>query len=199
MKRKLVGVAAAMVLAVVSLPASAVIINFGPGVTTTQGGAVNFNLVVPTSILGNATLEITVQGDLNGSNEGFDTLVDGNSIGIAGVTGAIPDPFPGLPDSYGGTIHQLGNIYTVSTILTEAFLAPLIADGVLTLSFDSNDNVHAITNPDAGSPFDSFSNFALGVQGTLTFEAGSVPEPTTLTLAALALAGAGYRRRNRTC
>lgn len=185
-----------LVLATLSVaPVHAIVIPFGPSSTATDGGVVSIPLAVPTSISGDATLEITVQGDLNMSDEWFETLLDSTSIGTASG-GPGPFPFPGIPTTYGGFIGLNSNVFTDSTSIANAVIAPLIADGTLLLDFDTSSAVGAIFTPNAGGPFSELPDAVFYVQGTLSYDE-AVPEPATLALLGLGIAGIGYQRRKR--
>ncbi len=133
-------------------------VNFGPAQTNAIGGNLTFNLVVGTSITGNATLNVTnIYGDLNSNNEVVTIFADGVVVGTFG--------------GFGGRNCTNGPNQIIS--IPQATLQPLIADGALTLTFDANNRVDFCTV--AGSGRREPPNLRVG--GNLSYP-GATPQFT---------------------
>ena len=186
----------------VSGSANAAVISFGPAAGTGTAPTISFNLAPPTAIIGDATLSILIQGDLNSfgggfGNETFETLIDGVSLGVSSGNAAI-DPFPAMPATYNGFIGLAANEFALSTIIPNAVIAPLLADGLLELVFQGSSDVDAPYTPDPGSTFAACSDISLAVQGSLTVNEVPVPAAFPLLAGGLGLFGLlGWRRKRK--
>ncbi len=136
-------------------PAEAGTSNFGPLVETNFGGQTqSVTLSVDNSIAAgtSADLNLTVEGDLDSAGlETIDVLVDGVNVTVVD----------------GGT--QCG-FFTRTISIPAATLAPLIADGQITISFASSIDVN-FACPGTGV-FAGSGPFFFAVQGSLTYQAG---------------------------
>lgn len=167
------------------VPASAASISFGPASDSSAGPTITFDdIVVPTTIVGDATFTFTVQGDLNGSSEFVAIDIDGFSAGLVFNENSTDDLFDFAGDVGGNLSFQTGS----ATILNADF-AVLIADGLLDLTFDFSPDVN-----NAGS-IRSLGGLIEFAEADLT----AVPLPASLPLFALGIGGLlAMRRRKNT-
>lgn len=133
--------------------------NFGPVYSVINGPDTrSVTLNVNSTISGAATLSVTFMGDFSfPQTEQLDIAIDGVNVATLGTPNADC-----VVDS--ATINILA-----------ATLAPLIADGQIVLSFSSTGGVNNFCS--GAAPF-SGSNFAFGVEGTLTYTAASPSQPS---------------------
>jgi outer membrane autotransporter protein len=141
---------------ILSASAQPFTVNYGPLSATVDGGSAAVNLTVATSITGDATLNVTdIVGDLSHSTEFLDVLIDGVNVGTVTGTndcGASPD---------------------VVIVVPNATIAPLIADGAITLTFDASIGVNAFCGVG--------SDTAFTVSGSLVYDsAAGTDESQTL-------------------
>ena len=209
--RRLFFAAGALVIGAVALMGSvgsaqavAFSTTFGPSFTFASNGTASDTVAVPTTISGDLTIDLTVIGDLDFGTENLIFELDGVQIGSGLLcnSNTADDPF-----SLGGTdVCGQGGFFSGVGTIAEAIVIPLIVDGLLTLSIDSDTGGESVGNfinitvatTLSGVTFPVTSSFAAGLGGTLSFETTAVPEPTTLTLFGVGLAGLGFmmwRRR----
>ncbi len=169
-------------LACAATASQAVTIDFGPTSSGAADPLITFTgLSVPTTVTGNATLSLTVRGDLNAGNEYLDVSLDGFSLGRLFDGNPNNDLFDLHPDVGN---QSRSNLITTATILNTDF-APLISDGVLNLTFDFSPSVNCC------GPVQL-------LEGSITFDSGAtVPLPAALPLLGLALGGLGFVGRRR--
>lgn len=172
----------AFMLAMVTSAAHAATINFGPSSAGGSGPTILFNnLVTPTAILGDATFNFTVNGDLNSSNEFVDVSIDGVSLGRVFDNNTTNDPFNFASDIGNQSQSDLSGSATISN----AIFAPLIADGILNLTFNFS------------GPVD-FAGTVNKLEGSITFtEVSSVPLPASALFLLSGIFGLGVLRRRR--
>lgn len=142
---------------------------------------------VSNSIKGSATLQLTFYGDLDAASESIAISIDGQPIGTVFNGNPTDDPF----NTTGDVGNQCGSLLSLSGVIDEATLAPLIADGSLTLTFTSTVQVNNFCT-DLG-PFSSGGvGLSFGVQGTLSFDpddtAQTAVQSLTTSRASVALA-----------
>lgn len=203
-----IGTAAAVALAA---PAHAAPFSttFGPTFSFSDGiiATTSVTVAVPTVIVGDMTIDLSVIGDINNSGETLDFQLDGVSFGtlcnantgddpfsLSGFTGGdacIPTTLTGINDSF---FSGVGTIAFAS-------VAPLIADGLLEISIVQTadvDTITDITSPSSNSGvlFPVTSDFAVGFGGTVSFNT-AIPEPGALALFGLGLAGIGFAARRK--
>lgn len=129
--------------------------NFGPLETFVNGGDLFATVAVGPTISGDATLSLTdIFGDLDQSFETVTVRADGVLVGTFG--------------NFGGSACEAGPNQNFT--IPGATLAPLIIDGVVVLTFETNSNVDAC---DPGDP-------NLRVSGNLSY-APAQPSVTTIT------------------
>lgn len=165
------------------VPASAATISFGPASDSSAGPTITFDgLVVPTTIVGDATFTFTVQGDLNQASEFVAIDIDGFSLGLVFNEDTTDDPFDFAGDVGGNFAFQTG-----SATIANADFSGLIGDGLLDLTFDFSPAVN-----NAGS--------VRSLEGMIEFSEGGisvVPLPASLPLVATGLASLLFMRRRR--
>lgn len=170
----------AATLAATAGTAQAATINFGPSSAGGWGPTINFNgLTAPATIVGDATITFSVQGDLDWSGEYVDVNLDGFSLGRVFDNNTGNDPFnvPGDAGSY--------SLRTATATIANTDFAGLIADGLLNLSFNFNAYVNCCGT-------------VRTLYGSISYEeAAPVPLPATAGLLGLGLAGFGAIRRRK--
>lgn len=131
--------AAALMLAATS--AQAVTITFGPASSTDAGPLIAFeNVATPTAIVGDAVLSFSVVGDLNALSENVSVTLDGLSLGTVFNGNSTDDAFDVAGD-IGVQAGTTGAMNVASTVISEAVMAGIIGDGLVSLSFDFSPNV----------------------------------------------------------
>ncbi|NIZ61604.1 VPLPA-CTERM sorting domain-containing protein [Sedimentitalea sp. CY04] len=170
----------AAALLTASTAANAAVISFGPTSSTASGALISFdNLTAPTGIVGDATINFTVKGDLNSNYEYIDITLDGFSLGrvFDNNTGNDPFDFTGDVGSY--------STETGSATITNSDMAALIADGFLSLSFDFSSAVNCC------GPVNL-------LQGTISYDTiAPVPLPASGLLLFASLGGFAFLRRKK--
>ncbi len=139
--------------------------SFGPAVTTQDRNSPSLSFSVPVNpnITSNATLSVTVIGDLNssgggifgGGSERLRTLLEGSQIDNRTVGQCV--------------------VTTFTRTISASFLAPLIADGTLNLTFRGGPSTDNICN--GSGPFAGNNSISLGIQGSITYDNAPPPNP----------------------
>lgn len=138
------------------------------------------------AIVGDATISVTVNGDLDSPVEYIDILLDGFSLGRVFDNNTANDPF----DFAGDEGNESASHLTGSATIANADFAPLIADGLWSLSFDFSSNVNRCGNVNL-------------LEGSITYNSTTtpVPAPAALPLLLKVMGGMGVvasRRRRKT-
>ena len=174
------------------------VINFGPTSDDSDGPTIAFNnLVTPTGIVGDATISVTLNGDLNLSSEFVDITLDGFSLGRVLNDDESDDPF-NFPN--GDDVAAGVNTTGTATIANVDF-ATLIVDGFLNLVFDFSDNVNCCGAVNHLSGFISFEEanppIIDGPIDQVDVSAVPLPASALLLIGGLAGLGAAGRRKAR--
>ncbi|MDT0629057.1 PEP-CTERM sorting domain-containing protein [Alteromonas sp. W364] len=161
--------------------ANAALITFGPSSASGSGPTISFNnLVVPSTIMGNATVTLSVNGDFNSNFEYLDILFDAFSLGRVFDGNTANDLF-----NFAGDIgNQSRSTLTGVAIISAADFAALISDGLLNLSFDSSSRVNCCGTINV-------------LSGSISYDSKPVPAPSTIVLFSLVLLGGVYMTRKR--
>lgn len=166
---------------VASTAASAATLTFGPTSSTTNGALIEFNnMAAPATIVGDATIEFTVNGDLDSWYEFIHVNLDGLSLGRVLDNDTSNDVFDFANDRGNQSTSNL----TGSATISGAVFASMIADGSLDLAFDF------------GRYVDCCGVVNL-LEGTITYETSPVPLPASLPILATALGGLAFVARRR--
>lgn len=146
---------------------------------------------------GGATFKATIMGELDNSSEHLAAIsIDGYSLGALFNGNASDDLFDNVGWNDLATdlsFQTWGDYYafydrneiTATVFLSEAVIAPLLADGNLSVSFRFDQDSNNYYNNTSFIRFEVLTNTA------------TVPEPTTLLLAGGALLAAGIARRRK--
>lgn len=181
---RIVSIAASLLLssAAYAVPFS---IDFGPSSSNDAGADFRFDLYVPTSITGDATLSLTLDGDFwILARENAMIELDGFSLGTVADRDPSNDLFDFANNDNPDSSSAAGSPFTGTALIANADFASLITDGLLTLFINTSNSVNASTTT---------------VLGTLSFDAPatSVPEPNTFALLSIGLVGFWFARRRR--
>ena len=177
------------------MAANADVIPFGPATVAADGGNITVNLAVSTATQFLTGMNLTFQGDFGQTGEQLTVIVEGIIIGTLAPgltsTGAF-----GTPVSAGfGTNFNLNPISAAALLSLD--VSSFVADGFLTVIFDASDAVANFGASQVGlGPFAGLNSFALAVAGDVTTTT-RVPEPGTLALLGLGLAGMSMTRRKK--
>ena len=139
---------------------------FGPvRDTSSVGGSITVNIATPTTVSGDALLNVTYFGDLRDNiyGENIDVEVEGVSIGQ-------------LPGGQG--ISDCGGDYTATLTIPAATFAAAAADGTVSVRFFDGPQaeINNFCNTTNSAAFSFPSGTAFAVQGTLNF-AAAAPAP----------------------
>jgi len=184
--------------------AQAVSIDFGPETMSGAGPDFSFLPVVPNTILGDAVLSLTLNGDFNGNHEWAEVYVEGLFLGriLNGNPGDDVFNFSNgdNPDPESGSVTLLPG----STTILNADIAPLIADGILTIEVKTNEFVENDLTTIFGSiSYEPVPVVVLPPDNSCTTcnmppNMNPVPEPSTMLLLGTGLAGiVAWQRKKR--
>ena len=155
------------------------------GETGTIGGDITIDLVSPTTILGDATINFEYAGDFGADIENMEVTLDEFDLGTVSNGNTGDDPFTWSAGPGGTTTTGYANDYgddewKTSTIgsatILNADFAPLIADGTLQLVAYLSDDLQSAQ-----------LGVVAKIKGTIEFTTApaAVPEPSTLAIFAL--------------
>jgi hypothetical protein len=161
--------------------ANAALITFGPSSSNVAGAIITFdNVVVPSTITGDATVTLSLNGDFNSDFEYVDILFDTFSLGRVFDNDTTNDLFNFTND----VGNQSASTLTGVAILPGSIFAALISDGLLTLSFDASAGVNCCGTINV-------------LSGSISYESNSVSTPSIVALFALVLGGVFVARKRK--
>jgi len=168
--------------------ANAALIDLAPQSTSVNGGSITYtNLITPTDTFSDALFSLSIAGDFdnNNSSESVFVSMEGFSLGRIFDNDTSNDLFNFANDDYLGSHNNMITM-TGEAIIPQANWASIIADGFINITFDLSSGVNCCTNPHAFT------------SGNIQFDnIAAVPEPASLALLVLGLAGLGFSRKRK--
>lgn len=159
--------------------------------TSVDGGSIVYsNLVTPSTAFSDAIFTLRIAGDFdnNDASESVTISIDGFSLGTIFDNNVGNDLFNFASDDYVGS-HSNYVFMTSTATISQANWASIIADGLITITFDLSSGVNCCSDPHAFT------------SGSISFTS-TAPKPVSTTgslaLALLGLAGIAVRRKRNT-
>ncbi len=156
--------------------------NFAFGALPAPDGTGGTVTIQPTA--SGVTLGLDLSGGFPGEDENFEVQFDGVSQGFFSCGGPSNNGSTAIPGAVDNSANFNDCVFTLSIPVNAPTLMALLADGGITIGVLFGDQVSTFSHNDE-------------VTVSLAFNSAAAPEPATLALLGLGLAGVAARRRRQ--
>ena len=185
MKKLIVGL-----MLLISGSANAGLITLSSMSTSVDGGSITYsNLIAPSTTFSDAIFTLMIAGDFdnNDASESVTISIDGFSLGTIFDNNVHNDLFNFASDDYVGS-HSNMVFMTGQATISQATWASIIADGLISITFNLSSGVNCCSDPHA------FTSGSIAYTSTV---ANTVSATSSLALALLGVAGIALRRQRK--